>query len=153
MKVKATITRGAPSAVIDAFGGEVFAEDVLKHVIGDVLGAVDPSQRPAEYFVQEPDLSVCVHSGCLGVVVQLSGVSRGDRSPDSFLGALQLLEEIAIETIKRNRGEARLQLFCVIALDGDVPAGSGVGGYSSLLETKACWIGGEPEEDLEGEDD
>ena len=139
MKLEAVITRGVPDEVVDDLGGDGFAMDFLAMVVGDCLGVEHATQRPAEFCVQEPDRTVCVN-GHFGVELRLTGVSRQGRSAKEFHDALKSLVDIAKEHIARNLKKGRVQLFCVIMLDGDVETSPGSGVYSNTLESEAIWI-------------
>ena len=52
-----------------------------------ILGAKDPASRPAEYYVQVPDETICVEG--YGIEVRLTGVSRSGRKAAQFHAALR----------------------------------------------------------------
>ncbi|MBI1961502.1 MAG: hypothetical protein HYS45_02270 [Parcubacteria group bacterium] len=122
-----------------AFSSEGFARTFLENVLVGCLGAKDPAERPAEYYVQEPDPMVTV-GVCLGVELRLTGISRGGRTAKQFHDALKALKDLAARTIAENLKVGRVQLFVVIMLDGDVETKPGSGQYSNVLESDAIWV-------------
>lgn len=141
MKLKATITRGAPQGVEHAFAHPDFAMRFLGLVVQNVFGVKGSHLRPAEYYVQEPDMIVPVKPGLWGVILTLSGVSRGNREPKIFHAALEKLSRIAITELQANlAGEQAVQLFVNIMLDGDVPMSPPSATYSSMVEGKGVWV-------------
>ncbi len=145
MKLKAVITDSAPEALVEAFGGKDFALRFLTLIVGAHLDVLDPINRPAEYYVQEPDRTVCVGNK-IGVELRFTGVSRNGRKAERFHKALAALVEIAKETIQSALGHdaQEVQLFCVLMLDGDVETSPGSGKYSSVLESEPLWVRREP---------
>jgi len=143
MQLKAVITRGAPEGLVEAFASELFAGNFLKQVVGACLGAQEPIKRPAEFYVQEPDRTVCVN-GHIGVELRFTGVSRNGRKAKQFHAALTTLETLARQTISHALTSGgslmKVQLFCVLMLDGDVETSPGSGQYSNVLETEAIWV-------------
>ena len=87
MKLKPAITRGVPESIVDAFGSEIFARAFLSEICEKILGAKDPASRPAEYYVQVPDETICVEG--YGIEVRLTGVSRSGRKAAQFHAALR----------------------------------------------------------------
>lgn len=146
MKLKAAITQGTPESVIEAMGSKKFALLFFKCVCAETLGATRPEARPAEYYVQVPDVTVNT-GGYRGVELRLTGVSRAGRTPKQFHDALDVLHEIAGDMIRqalRSASEVNrhvnIQLFTVIMLDGDVEMTPGSGVYSNVLEMTPEWI-------------
>ncbi|MBI2051109.1 MAG: hypothetical protein HYT31_04920 [Parcubacteria group bacterium] len=139
MKVKAVISREAPMTLFAAFSSAAFARTFLQNVVSGCLGVKDPAERPAEYYVQEPDPMVAV-GGYLGVELRLTGVSRNGRTAKQFHDALKTLKDLAARTITENLTAGRVQLFVVIVLDGDVETKPGSGQYSNVLESDAIWV-------------
>lgn len=144
MRLETTISNTAPQALFDAFGGSEFADVFLTSVVGDILGAKQPWLCPAEYSVQMPDRSVGRDPEIWSVELRLTGVSRNGRKVSQFHDALDELLQNAIEVIEGVLGEVdgnpRVQLFCVLMLDGDVETWLGSGAYSPVLERPAVWL-------------
>jgi len=142
MKFKGVITNGAPSEIIDALRSEALARSILDEVMGKCLGAVNPTGRPGEYYVQMPDFTV--NLGSIGVEVRLTGVSRGSRTPEQFERALTTMNTIVVDAVIAALREAvskeKVQVFTCIMVDGDVPANEQ---YSSILELPAVWVSAE----------
>ena len=107
------------------------------------MGSVSNYKRPAEFYVQEPDRTVCVN-GQIGVELRFTGVSRNGRKAAQFHKALNTLETLARQTISHvltsGGSLMKVQLFCVLMLDGDVETAPGSGQYSDVLETEAIWV-------------
>jgi len=143
MKLKAAITRGAPEAVVNALGSSEFARSFLVAVVEDQLGASKSIERPAEYYVQEPDYTVNIE-GRFGVELRLTGVSRSNRKAAQFHRAIKKLNELANQTIAKalqaSGSGVEVQLFCVLMLDGDVETAPGSGVYSNTLESDAVLV-------------
>lgn len=145
-KIKAVVPGGGSDeskGLSRVFGGAPFAREVLDLVVGGCLGVEDPLNRPAEYYVQVPDETVYA-GGKFGVVVTMSGVSRDGRTPKQFHAALMKLVDIAtayIRTALTNcKSTSRVQLFCVIQIDGQIELVPGKGAYGNQLESEAIWI-------------
>jgi hypothetical protein len=140
MKLKAAITEGAPPEVFNGFRSAEFAHDFLVHIIGAIFGADDPLNRPAEYYVQVPDRTIAVGTAH-GIEVRLTGVSRANREPKVLHEALEALKRLVVDTAKRGLdGNARIQAFVVIMLDGEIPGPPGSNSYSSVLEAAPVWV-------------
>lgn len=139
MKLKAVITESAPQDLIKAFGGRLFAISFIGDIVTAIFHVRSPVGKPAEYYVQKPDLSI--DTGYCGIIVNLTGVSRGRRKPKQFHDALKKLHEISkrrIETLLDTNQTA--QLFCTIMLDKEISIRPGE--YSNILESKAEWVCG-----------
>ena len=145
MKLKAAATDGLPQSVVDAFGGEKFAEKFLVEIVGDCLGAKNPLDRPAAFYVQHPDVTVRL-GDVYGIELRLTGVSRDGRTPAQFHEALKALVALAVETLSRALQESpglnalRVQLFCFIMLDGQIENAPGSVHYTSVLESEELWV-------------
>ncbi len=143
MKVKAAISSGAPTSVVEALRSPEFVGMVLQRVVQSTLGATDAVNRPAEYYAQEPDFTI-PFGEVMGVELRLSGVSRNGRTGAQFHMAAALLVEIASETIAvalaEARSPARVQLFCVVMLDDQIETPRDSGLYSSMVEPPAVWV-------------
>lgn len=112
-------------------------------VLEGQLGVKGARERPAAYFAQMPDTSVVIDPLYLGVVFQLTGISRGEREPKQFHRAY----EIAVTQVKgfvqaHTPVGTRVQVFVQFCLDHDVPVTKGQGGYSSILDICEEWIEG-----------
>lgn len=146
MKLKAAVTNGTPQCVIDMLSSGQFAMGFLVYVAERALGAVDTRQRPAEYYVQMPDLTVS--TGKFGIEVRLTGVSRGSRTPEQFNCALEalhgLVSESVAEALRQAKSNESVQIFCVIMIDGDVPLPED-NGYANMIEHKAVWVNSQGE--------
>lgn len=143
MKIKAVVTRGIPTAIETAMLSKELTEKLLSEVIGKALGVEDPLERPAEFYVQEPDYTICC--GPFGVEIRLTGVTREGRKVAQFHKALERLHALARNTLQEaldmpSVDQMRVQLFCVIMLNGDVETAAGSGVYSNVLESKAEWV-------------
>ncbi len=145
VKLKAVITNNAPIELFQAFSSADFARSFLRCVAEENLGATNTMERPAEYYVQEPDRSIATGPN-IGVELRLTGVSRNGRKASQFHGALHALvdiaEDIISDVLTELKGSEEVQLFCVLMLDGDIETEPGSGVYSSVLETEAIWIRG-----------
>lgn len=140
MKLKAAITDGAPAGLIEAFGSKQFAIDFLNEVVIDVFKADCPGMRPAEFYVQKPDITIGINT-CWGVELRLTGVSRGGRAAHVFHQALKALKKLAKRTILKHLPEGEdVQIFVVLMIDGDVETSPGSGTYTSVLETEPVWV-------------
>jgi len=155
VKLKASVTSGAPDSLVEAFGSADFAGVFLQGVVEDVFGVVDPARRPAEYYVQFPDQTVQLSHEIFGVEVRLTGVTRGERAPKVFHDALKKLEELVIETVQEAIKDTgfRVEVFVVLMLDSDVPAppwtNAEASEYTSVLESDAKWVTEDHVEDVE----
>ena len=141
MKLKAAITKGAPESVVEAMGSVSFAMAFLREICVNILGAENVLIKPAEYYIQEPDVTVNIGGG-IGVELRLTGVSRNGRTAKQFHHALNGLHDLATETIRQalvleGGAPPSIQLFTVLMLDGDVETSPGSGVYSSVLEASA----------------
>ncbi len=143
MKGKAAISKGpVGERLAMSFGNEAFARGFLE-ILEKCLGAKNTANCPAEYYVQEPNMTVSIN-GKTGVEFRLSGASRGGRTPQMFQAALKDLHHLCHMTIQKSLKEndfqtAQAQLFVAIMIDGDVSDGKG--GFSPILESKAEWVG------------
>ncbi len=142
MKLKAVITYGAPQAVVDAMTSRKFLLVYMDEVLSALLGVSNPQERPAEYYVQEPDRTI--NLGSLGVELRLTGVSRAGRKSSQFHRALQTLQTLAKaslqEALDGSGHRVGVQVFTVIMLDGEVETEPGSGKYSNTLESEAEWV-------------
>lgn len=149
VKLKAVITDGAPQPVEEALYSGEFAATFLVEVVQKLLGVTDAISRPAEFYVQHPDISIYAGDGRFGVELRLTGVSRNGRTPKQFHEALKHLHEIAKTKIKlaleKCGSDSCIQLFTVIMLDGDIETSPGSGVYSNVLEHPAEWVTGTPQ--------
>lgn len=154
MKLKAAISEGTPKEVFDAFGDAQFASAFLNKIVDSCLGAQAPAARPAEFYVQKPDETVCVN-GQFGVEVRMTGVSRGQRCSAQFEQAMHLLfvlSKYAIaNALQRAGSEEKVQLFCVIMLDGVVEYPTGSGEWTNTPESQAIWISSDNAEEFENQ--
>ncbi len=142
MKGKAAITNTAPPSLFEAFGSREFATGYLE-ILGAVFGVEDPLHRPAEYYIQYPDEIVGVLDDVWGLEFRLTGASRGQREPKIFHEALKALDELVSKTAAAAIPVgAKVQVFVVIMLDGDVPASKESGNYTSVIEKPAHWVEG-----------
>lgn len=136
MKLKAAITDGTPQEVIDELSSKEFAHAFLVAVIGTVFKVDNPLDRPAEFYIQKPDITIQAHTTC-GIEVRLTGVSRGTRPASVFHQALSalsvLVEQTVYESLPNGSG---VQIFCVMMLDKEVETSPGSGVYSSVLESE-----------------
>lgn len=143
MKYKAAYTRGVPNQVIEALESNEFALALLREISAGCLGAEKPEDRPAEYYVQDPDPTRCAN-GKWGVEMRLTGVSRSGRSPRVFHKALEQLNALVCTTVatalKEAGSDQMVQVFVVIMLDGDIETAPGSSVYSSNLESPAVWV-------------
>ena len=143
MKLKAAISDGAPRPLIMAFGSKTFTGRFLTEVVGEAFGVQDPLNRPAEYYVQKPDITI-QGGEVIGVEVRLTGVSRGTRPASTFHKALKALEQLVEETTRGSLPSGvSAQVFVVIMIDDEVETAPGSGTYSSVLEAEPTWIKGE----------
>ena len=149
MKLKSAITKGTPKRVVDALGSTEFASAFFFQVCEEVLGAEDAASRPAEYYVQDPDVTIC--TGPFGIETRLTGVSRGNRKAAQFHKAIRVLHLLVKETVRDalrqeyTEGLVQIQVFTVIMIDGDIETAPGSGQYSNTLESEAEWVSSEPE--------
>lgn len=139
MKVKAAVTKGIPEQVVETLNSPelaqlVFTKVAQKHLRVGKMG-------PAEFYVQECDLAVSCDKS-LGCEVRLTGVSRNRyRSEQDFYDALNALEKEyrkAIENSLPARSDKRIQLFCVLMLDGFITTPDGK--ETNMLETEPIWL-------------
>src|SRR5262249_45216538 len=120
VKLKAAISNGAPALVIEAFGSHDFTVRFLKEVVGDAFGVENPIDRPAEYYVQQPDITI-QGGETIGIEVRLTGVSRGTRSPKVFHNALKALVGLVKETAAASMPiGSKAQVFIVMMIDDEV---------------------------------
>lgn len=141
MKLKAVVTQNVPECIMSAVGSPEFALAFLQGVVGGVFGVEDAAERPAEYYVQEPDRTICV--GRAGVELRLTGVSRGARKTSVFHKALKALHDLAKERLQSAVNTLpgyRVQLYTVLMLDGDIETAPGSGIYSCVVEHDPEWI-------------
>ncbi len=145
-KLKAAISRNAPGQLLAALASVDFVTEFLVGVVGECLGVENPTERPAEYYAQEPDATISIGDH-VGVELRLTGVSRGTRDHTQFHDALVALHSLAARYIAqaiKGTEVPRVQLFVVIMLDGDVPLppvkGQSGTKYTSVLEHDAEWI-------------
>lgn len=144
MKAKPVLTRGVPNALVTAFNSDQFACAVLGKIVGQCLGVSDVFNRPAEFYMQEPDYAVS-GGGPMAVIMTLTGVSRDGRTAKQFHDALKALHEMTVDKVQtaldsEHPGYARVQVFTYIMLDGQVETAPGSGKYSNLLESEAVWV-------------
>ena len=144
MKGKAVLSRGIPKAVIDELNNQTFVCCFIEDIIKKQLGAKNPLERPAEYYVQEPDFIIQAVSCYYAVEFRLTGVTRNGRTPSQLHRALNAMHLLVKETIRialvDSTSEERIQMFCVLMLDGDIETRPGSGEYSTVLESDAEWI-------------
>ena len=149
MKGKAVVSDGIDKAVLGALRTPQFAEEIIRKVMGGCLGAENPLERPAEYYVQFPDLTIQVKDGFYGVEFRLTGATRNDRTPAQFHKALKVEHEIVktavSDALKSLGAGVKVQMFVVIMLDGDIETKPGSGVYSNVIESDAEWVSA-PEE-------
>lgn len=147
MKLKAAITRGALPAIVEAFGSDEFADAFLDVVVGKAFGVPNPISRPAEYYVQRPDITNRA-GGFIGVEVRLTGVSRDGRTPKVFHDALVALDKlVGVTAAGALKGtDSDVQIFVVMMLDKEIEVSPGSGIYSNVLEAPARWVIGFPSE-------
>lgn len=142
MRLETTVTEGIPNAVISAMASAEFAGKFLDEVVGEILGAKNPRERPAEYYVQKPDFTI----GCgpCGVELRLTGVSRDGRKASQFHQALTRLHELARsalqEAVNTKGLQIKVQFFVAIMLDSAIETAPGSGKYSNILESEAEWV-------------
>jgi len=151
MKLKAVISNTAPKALFEAFKSPLFARKFLTEVVGEALGVENPLARPGEFYVQEPDPIVAIDdSGVWGIELRLTGVSRNGRKAAMFHNALKALNNLARRTIAElfvsegDLSDAKVQLFSVLMLDGEIESAPGSGRYTNVLETPAEWVMHDP---------
>lgn len=143
MKFKAAITSRVPDSVKEALGSPEFAKSVIDRVAEKALGAQNTANRPAEYYMQAPDITI--NTGRLGIEVRVTGVSREGRTAAQFERAIETLHWSYASTVKNTLieigSEESIQVFVVIMLDGDIdlPACCG-GGWGSVMEHFAVWV-------------
>jgi len=142
MKLKAAMTDGMPGVIVEAMSSREFASSFLEQVVGEALGVEKPHLRPAEFYVQKPDFTI--NCGEFGVELRLTGVSREGRKAKQFHDALKALHELARNALQQAvnvKGlQYKVQLFCVMMLNGDVETSPGSGVYSNVLEHPAEWV-------------
>ena len=138
MKGKAVITRGTDEKVIVALSSKKFATSFLTEVLDECLGVYNPLARPAEFYVQEPDYTISI--GEDGIEFRLTGSGRDTRTPAQFHKALKATHALIKSTIREVLTSGRIQLFCVIMLDGAIETAPGSGKYSNVIEADAEWI-------------
>lgn len=143
MKFKAAYTDGVPPGLVKVLESGEFALTLLRQISAECLGAVKPEDRPAEYYVQTPDVTICAN-GVLGVEMRLTGVNRNGRAASVFHNALKRLDQVVSKAVSAALREAAcdipIQVFAVIMLDDDIETSPGSGVYSSNLESEAHWV-------------
>lgn len=141
MKLKPAITESVSPAVIASLSSAAFATAFFDEVVHQALGVENPLGRPAEFYIQRPDLTI--DTGAKGVETRITGISRGNRTPEQFVQAAEALHGLVTKTVARALFEAEsdeeIQIFSVLMLDGDVPALDGKG-YTSIIEHHAVWV-------------
>lgn len=144
MKGKAVITDGAPEEIIQAMGSKRFARSFLRDIIGKTLGAENVLERPAEYYLQKPDLVTNANDEFYGIEFRLTGASRDGRTPAQFHKAIKDLHDLinttVINALKLTKSNQGIQTFVVIMLDADIETNPGSGVYSNVIESEAKWI-------------
>ncbi len=148
MKMKATITRGAPLRLFRAFGegeeGRKFEPPAVKRffkILSDIFGVRNLPNRPAPYILQEPDRIAPFTWGVWGIFVTVAGISRGQRESPKFVRFMKAIEALVTDLIHENLavGE-KIQLFDVVYVDKDVEQAPG--DFTNLLEGPEVWIEG-----------
>jgi len=133
--------------VAKALRSPEFAAAFLTKVVGEHLGAENPLERPAEYYVQKPDWIIQANPGYYGVEFRLTGTTRNGRTPAQFHKALKETHALVKATIREAlvaaKSGQRIQMFCVIMLDDSVEIVPGSGKYSNIIEAEAEWIAAE----------
>jgi hypothetical protein len=145
MKFKAVVVGPDDNIIVgdlmQKLGSLDFATEVLQKVADKKLGFGNPLDRPAEAYLQLPDRGM---SKEIGVVMNLTGVSRDGREPKQFHEALQVLHDSTVSVIQEvmNRLEftCGVQAWTTIMLDGPIPIDKDSGQYSSILESRAEWV-------------
>ncbi len=142
MKFKAVLVGNVPADLRNTISSVEFAKLLFNEIVGKVFGVPYPATRPAEYYMQQPDEGVSVH-GSWGVIMNLTGVSRGNRPSKLFHEAIKRLHGPTAELVHKTVGEGnQAQVFAAIMLDGDIETQPGSGQYSSVIESSAEWIDG-----------
>ena len=148
MKMKATITRGAPLRLFRAFGegeeGREFEPPVVKRffkVLSDIFGTRNLPNRPAPYILQEPDRIAPFKWGVWGIFVTVAGVSRAQRESPKFVAFMAAIQKLVKDLVHENLAVGqKIQLFPVIYVDKDVEQAPG--DFTSLLEGPEEWLEG-----------
>ncbi len=143
MKGKATMSRGLPDEVVEAFRSDEFARGFVIDVIEGVFGVKYARFRPAAFYAQAPDEMGQVEPDFYGVIFTLSGVTRSDvREPKRFHDALRKTRDVCVKALQRVlHGDQTVHLFINMMLAGDVPMPPEFGGgYSNVHETPEAWV-------------
>lgn len=142
MEFKAVVTGPEYNSFVDdllkKFSSLELAEKVLQEISGDTLGFERVLERPAEAYFQLPSRGV---SDNIGVIMNLTGVSRNGREPKQLHEAKTKLHAIVKEVVEQVSlifdFQLSVQVFVTITLDGEAPIAPGSGIYSSVLESEA----------------
>jgi len=140
MKIKAACTN-LTKELLEILSTQDFARLVLTRIYGECLGVENPCERPAEYYMQLPDICIPT-SDKPGVEVRLTGAGASGRTSKQFQEALNMLGKIFADTIHRHlkssNSNERIQLFIAIMVDTPVEISNGY--RTNIPESKPIWI-------------
>lgn len=121
MKLKAAASRNLPASLLEAMNSR---ELVLQFhvIIADRLSVNLEDIGPATHFVQETDLTIPLDENKRGINVALTMVSTNRyRSSENFAQTLRDIRLLYAGMIQRHIPVGQgVQLFCVLALDGEI---------------------------------
>ena len=144
MKIKAAVTADKRlDALVAHLDSPHFCVELMERVLGNALGAKDPCEHPAAYYVQTTDRSVQIGQNLCGVEVRLTGASvTPARTDAAFHDALRTMREMyAIAIREKVPAGTRVELFVAIMVDGHVRNSEG---YSvSVIEAGPEWLEGQ----------
>lgn len=141
MKLKAAATRTLPPALLEAMNSSRITEQFYE-IIEDCLNVDRDAIGPATHFVQETDLTIPDEEHGMGVNVAFTMVSvNRHRSSQDFADALCAIERVYEDMIADFVPTGtKVQLFCVLAVDGEIEDFNGR--PTRLLETEPKWVEG-----------
>lgn len=143
LKIKFTLARHPNMAILAAKAASegAFYLKFIEEVVGRHLGVKDALNRPAAYYVQEPDMAVVLKPDKLLAVLQLTGISRGTRSSEQIKEAYAATMQLVREFVEANVPfGVRVHMMVQFALDAAVEIQPGV--YTALVDYGEEWVVG-----------
>ena len=119
-----------------------FYRVLFERVLGGCFDVKDPLARRAAYFPHRPDEMDDLGDEVYGVVFQLTGISRAQRSSELFQEAYRHACALVVDFVKANvlRG-TKVQVMVQFALDAQVEIEPG--DYGALIDGYETEITGE----------
>ncbi len=130
MKFKPVLPSGNKEA-FNTLNSPEFEIALLTGVCDKIYGIKDVLERPAEFYVQKPDIRIREGEKVLGTEIRLTGVARNGRTVKQHHDALVETAKITSDFLARF---GTRETFSVLMLDGEIPLLDDPTRYSSVPE-------------------